>query len=320
MPAGNAHNKQTAKQAKAAFKARGSTHVSDSERRKLERGANLLERAKRIKDQDQRKKEWLKKRTEQEKKQGSDEQTVNLGTQLRLDKFGYKSSQFHLGNFFKTRAATTGNAKESQNEPWEHEAIDETSMLDIDPTIKPPEHTPKQQLANEDTTTINDWADFLDSSTQIERELSGVVKTSPEACQTKPRRHSFRSIPSWNSDEAFDDDDLADLDSSVQTMQQGPAMEKHSAIDGPAQDPVDDTALMPPPKFIPIAKPQSSTMGPPRMPVFRKAQTGPLRNDHKSSATHSRYTGTSMVQYGISTAELESMVADDIVLSQWTGG
>lgn len=99
---------QTTKQAKAAFKTRGGTHVSPAERRRLERGADLLARAERIKAQEAKKKERQEKKSrDQEAQQG---ETTKLSSQRKLDKFGYVSSQFHLGKFFSTTGGDDGPA------------------------------------------------------------------------------------------------------------------------------------------------------------------------------------------------------------------
>lgn len=142
MPSAPVITRQTAKQAKAAFKARGSVHVSSAERRKLERGAQLLERADRIKAQERRKKEWMKKRDEQGAQQKNEEDSTILGSQLRLDKFGYKSSQFHLGRFFgppkeEAQAPNLSSVKEEVNgesmEEYEDDNdFDEATMLGLD--------------------------------------------------------------------------------------------------------------------------------------------------------------------------------------------
>jgi len=294
----------------------------------------LLERAKRIKDQEQRKREWTKKRAEQEKKHGSEEQAINLGSQLRLDKFGYKSSQLHLGNFFKTRTAANDTIKE----PWEDEDIDENSMLDVEPSDKITGSGSKKHTAVEHTTEIHDWADFLDSSTQIERELSGVSKTTPQACKAMPKRsESFKSIPSWNSDDMFDDDDLIELDMSIQAMQQ--PTESRRSIKGTSAEeshqkskdtllmpPPDlpsvqrDSVLMPPPKTLPPLRTSKPTMGPPKTPASRTIPAQTSRQNSLPTAKPPAQSKPSWAEFGISTAELETLVADEIVLSQWSGG
>lgn len=269
----------------------------------------------------------MKKKAEQDAGQKSEEKAAAiLGSQLRLDKFGYKSSQLHLGNFFKSRAAVSKPAIVAEEEPWEQEDVDETFMLDVDQVSKPSENNNPKGSIEEETTAIHDWAEFLDSSTQIERELSGVACETSATHQNKSKRsNSFRSIPSWNSDEAFDDDDLMDLENSVQAAQQQTVVANTKSPPRPAQI-KNDKSLMPPPKMIPPPKtmppPKTPTpvMGPPKTPASRY----PLSRMSKTTATSTTHspqsTDISLGKYGITTADLENLVADDIVLSQWSGG
>lgn len=104
----DAVKKQTIKQAKASFKARGRPTLSEREARQLERAIELEQRAERAQEAEKRRAAAAKLRSEREKRAEThrQQQQVQLGTQRRCDRFGYKSSQFHLGAFFGMESAT----------------------------------------------------------------------------------------------------------------------------------------------------------------------------------------------------------------------
>jgi len=381
MPTAPTTTRQTAKQAKAAFKARGSSHVSSVERRKLERGAQLLERADRAKAQERRKKEWMKKREEQGNQQKSDEGSKVLGSQLRLDKFGYKSSQFHLGHFFgppKTSLHRDDGNGANKDDYDDDDGLDEGTLLELDQSTSNPEDAIRGQDCS--IHGAADWSDFLETSTQIARELSGSIiqeSTTPQKTKrTLGRSRSLVSVPSWNSDEAFNDEDLAELDNQIESARRQIQMDQ-------------DKLLMPPPRFPAFSKSSASVLAaPPKLvsseslPSARAISNGtlsstnvpalnmlspanpfisammppprlptPIRNSklninvlgassksrqvatkmlppkvigcHKTDAGNvqsRKDSNPSLASYGISIADLESLAADDIVLSQWSGG
>lgn len=118
--------KHTTKSAKAEFKARGRPSLTAKEQRQLERAIELDKRAERIKQAEQRRGEAAKKRAEKEGREKEkekekakfgqqDTRTAQLGSQRRCDRFGYKSSQFHLGAFFG-RPRPAGGATPPQHE------------------------------------------------------------------------------------------------------------------------------------------------------------------------------------------------------------
>ena len=394
MPTVPAPTRQTTKQAKAAFKARGSTHVSSTERRKLERGAQLLERADKAKAQERRKKEWMKKREEQGNQQKSDEGSKVLGSQLRLDKFGYKSSQFHLGRFFgppKTHAQSPKLSSKTEDENGENmdeyaddDDFDEHTLLELDPS------TNNSSFSNHDqdhsTHGATDWSYFLESSTQIARELSGdMVQESvmpQNTSKTSGRSRSLVSVPSWNSDEAFGDEDLAELDDQVESVQRQIRTDKDKLLMPPPRMSIPSKpsayafAMLPPSKRTgsgkspssrpsidgmpppppPPAKTSAVSMPPPAKPFTFDMPSPPIRpvsatnfrsrnvvsaapfRSHKATTIQPLLRATnhaeirageaqsrkdddpSLASYGISAADLEILAADDIVLSQWSGG
>lgn len=247
-----ARKRQTLKQAKALFKARGPTSVSAAERRRLERGAQLLERANRIKEQEQRKQNQLRKDVQTEAKDRRNQKPVLLGTQHKLDKFGYKSSQFHLGAFFTAARPSLATDKRTVSpEPWDDGDVDDDTLLDI--ADESPVHEPKlKQISDghigQDTTPTrgfaykqrlspvgdNDnfapWDDLLESSTQIARELANEKPTpqKPSPC--------FSSFGSGDFD--WSAEDIEELDASLHCVSEKTAYLGDS----------DARAMLPPPK------------------------------------------------------------------------
>lgn len=298
---------QTIKQAKAAFKARGPTAVSAAERRRLERGAQLLERATKIKEQEQRKKDQLRKKEIQEtKEQTPQKPAVLLGTQRRLDKFGYKSSQFHLGAFLKPSRPLV-LSKENTDvpaEPWDDgdEVVDDDVLLDI--VTEVPSQQRDTGRANEDRAAtieplqedqedsspsteedFGEWDDFIQSSTQLARELSSDRPTVKNT-SAPPTLH-FSSFGSADFD--FSVEDFEDLEKQAVSEQAGDRKNKSPSATIACDDDM-DRKRMPPPN-LPL---------PPRPRRLRSATSEPA--------------------VGISLAELESLVNEEIELTQLPGG
>lgn len=320
--------KQTLKQAKAAFKARGSTFVTDTEKRQLERGAVLLQRAERIKEAETRRKEVLKKKALQDAKATK---ACLLGTQRINDRFGHQRSQFHLGAFLKPKAAIPAVApaplpalqEESPTEPWEDDdGVDDDTLLDlagespvttlkVPPTQAPSQQTPsktrgvvKHQLVSPSTTDeFGSWGDLLEGSSQLARDLSILQKPNP------PTTRSFDRIPSFTSaDFDLSADDLEELEWSINnlpTQQNTTAPQANDVEDMQSlfetenkQQEVErdvDRKLMPPPPIIPFKRSlPTSTAG--------------------SSAAR---TTVPPATHGISLADLECLASEEIELSQF---
>lgn len=95
---------KTLKQAKAAYKTRSEQPLTEREQKQLERSLQLDRRAWALREREKTTRlDTAKKRAAQEKAQR--EEQARLGTQRRCDKFGFASSQFHLGAFFRRPAA-----------------------------------------------------------------------------------------------------------------------------------------------------------------------------------------------------------------------
>lgn len=346
---------QTIKQAKAAFKARGSVAVSSAEQRRLERGATLLERASRLKEQEQRRKLQAKRRDEQPAK----DKPVQLGTQVKLDKFGYKSSQFHLGAFLKASRRQSVAGK-SEEEPWDSEDVDDDTLLDI-AVASDVQHPPKPKAASTMTRKtsvlksasnhqidspfhedLSHWDDFLESSTQLERELSSEKQIAPtKSSKSMPRISSFNSV---DFDLDLSTEDLEELElgfaqtripppprpaSSWESASKRDFMttSTKSVVDRktmPPQPPFTskqnkmDSKLMPSPNFLPAAKSKSIAPPPPRL-LARSNKHPPSNRVTKPKHVPSRPANLN-IPLGISLADLESLAAEDIQLTQYDGG
>ena len=111
-PAPLPNRPQTIKQAKAAYKSRGQPSLTEKEKRQLDCAIELDRRAWRSKEADKRKAEAAKKRLENEQKQKEELERLRLGSQRRCDRFGYKSSQMHLGAFLNKRSVRSEYQKE----------------------------------------------------------------------------------------------------------------------------------------------------------------------------------------------------------------
>ncbi|KAK3716548.1 hypothetical protein LTR37_006444 [Vermiconidia calcicola] len=304
-PAGRA---QTIKQAKAAFKARGRPALTEREQKQLERSIELDRRASKAKEAEKKKAEAAEKRSEKDRKDREERLKVQLGTQRRCDKFGYKSSQMHLGAFLgksrvqhETQRVNSGAlAGVSDDDSFGDSGVDDETLLDAlcgmqglekgghtthrtDDELKKPsptthQHQPakKSHAAIAPTPYLNSeldlfWAE-LDSSTQIARELSTSPPTGPQQQRSMTSSHTG----SFGSDEF----DLTVED--LEELQPSPAQQKI----------VEDRKLMPPPPLPGRDPPLAKS-------IMEKATT---------------------LDYGFTLNELESFVDDDLQLTQANPG
>lgn len=291
------HRPQTLKQARAAYRASTNGAVSEAERKRLDRLVELDRRAWRAKETEKRRAEALKKKAEKDDKERSN---VHLATQRKCDKFGYRSSQMHLGAFFgrpgvaTNGARTAGDGFESFVEDEEFgdedlgdhvllDALDTegskllahapTSASDGRPSSGIPRKAP-EQARHKPAVSSDDLLEFHDfgSSTQVARELDIEMPGKREATDRPIRTTSSCSNGEFGS---FDltDDDLEELDESVDLRPTGPQLKTVT----------EDRTLMPPPPLPP----------PPIAKVL------PVR-----------------LQSGFTVAELEYFIDDDIQLTQ----
>lgn len=297
--------RQTIKQAKAAFKARGRPALSDAEQKQLERSLELDRRAWRSKEQEKRKAEAVRKREDKERKDREARQQAMLGTQRRCDRFGYKSSQFHLGAFFGSEAPkqlqTTLESVPSEDEFFDDSDVDDQTLLDaleitgqhplsdgIMPSVPLRSGVCTQRPTAVPSPTVEvDLSDFweeLGSGTQIAREL----EAQPDAGLVSDSNMRATSFNSGDFDLTMED--MEDLESSI------PAVSKVEQ----------DRKLMPAPA-LPLKALNAPT-------VEAKApdhSPAPVRPYHSNDSVTQRppYAGFTMT-------ELETFVDDDLQLTQ----
>lgn len=163
---------KTLKQAKAAFKARDETPITEREAKQLERALQLDRRAWALREREKTRADVTKKRLAQEKAQKDEER--RLGTQRRRDRFGFKSSQFHLGAFFQKPGLNVaeGNAVVEGNQS---EAVGEMELRD-----EQGEHAGlvAQHNAADDDEFEDEFEDSIDDESLLE------ALQSPESVRT----------------------------------------------------------------------------------------------------------------------------------------
>lgn len=188
------HRPQTLKQAKKAYKKAGALpRFSDAEIRRLNRAAELQERADRMKEKDRKRKANLKKREERLAKEREERKKAHLPA---VKEAHIAASQLQL-------AFPCGAIK--RKEEWTRAALGDVVVQSrqIKPTDDPSISIPKcplQQITaicsksapfstseNLWNTCVEDWDEFLVSNTQLERELSVPrVKTPLMICTRDP--------------------------------------------------------------------------------------------------------------------------------------
>lgn len=175
---------KTIKQAKAAFKARDETPITEREQKQLERSLQLDRRAWALREREKNRADAAKKRLAQEKAQKDEER--RLGTQVRRDRFGFKSSQFHLGAFFRKPGMAVGN------DPIVEESGRESAVVEAQ-AAQPDEQRERASFVCENTTGNEDeWDDEfgfedVDDESLLEALQSPeAVRTSKPEPETKP--------------------------------------------------------------------------------------------------------------------------------------
>jgi len=342
----------TIKQAKAAFKSRTEQPLTEREQKQLERGLQLDRRAWALREREKNKLDSAKKRVAQEKAQKDEER--RLGTQRRNDKFGFKSSQFHLGAFFRKPAPVgqagaddkgdvavadgagcrdrgdDGKATDSVIENMEfgdedeyddeYEDLDDESLLEAlqSPEVRrvskaplmdhgkpnismpPPPRPGAAHVSSEPTDQDLEWHDFLESSTQIAREIE-AEETDPPCVETRTpavqKTHRMGSFSSGSFE--LTEDDVEQLDPTP-----------HIAID------VDQHAKRQQEK----AAEERLKMPPPPLPFPRGQPETGHKSKHQRDKTDSvpvgPKSGVVTEDLGFTMTQLESFVEEDLELSQ----
>ena len=264
-PAPPTSRPQTLKQAKAAYKSRNQVSLTEKEKRQFDRAIELDRRAWRSKEADKRRAEAAKKKAEKDRNQAAELERIRLGSQRRCDRFGYKSSQMHLGAFLSKRSAGSGDMKgslqslgeESEENSFDDDDLDDETLLDALNTAKgagkqhirpitaaahneittktpstPSTHHRPSHISAPAMDDIESFWEELDSSTQIARDLSSHTPKN-KAVRFASAASSFSS---------------GDFDLTIEDMEELDAQ--------PAQlsKPEKDRKLMPPPPL-----PQHST-------------------------------------------------------------
>lgn len=346
----------TIKQAKAAYKTRAEQPLTEREKKQLERSIQLDRRAWGLREREKNKLDLAKKRAAQEKAQKDEERRI--GTQRRNDKFGFKSSQFHLGAFFRkpgpvpladlkdgkvdianeqpdvSKTATTVtpevemNVDKGQNEYLdddssdEFEGVDDESLLEalqspevvrINPVspdaqarsvvsmlppprpafVKSTHNNPARLLMQENEDL--EWQDFLDSSTQIAREISTEAPATRLSPAYVPATKETLRMGSFSSGSfEFTEDDIEELDPTpCPRVQHGQTPEQAKAAS--------ERIAMPPPPL------------PHKQCAQEPEQEGSRRGFISKYATEQSCTHNDI---GFSMTQLESFVEDDLQLTQ----
>lgn len=193
------HRPQTLKQAKKAFKKAGALpRFSDAEIRRLNRAAELQERADRAKEKERKRKANLKKREERLAKEREARKKAHLPD---VKEAHIAASQLQLAfpggaikrNEERNRAALGNDSiQPRQNNPKPTDdagvSILKCPLPQITPTVAmSSKSTPFAMSENAWDTSVEDWDEFLVSNTQLERELSAPrVKAPPMICTRDP--------------------------------------------------------------------------------------------------------------------------------------
>lgn len=284
---------QTTKQAKAAHKARNRVGISETQRKQLERDSLLHRRAWASKERDKGHDVAAQNRAEKlQREQAALSDAARFGTQRRLDKFGHKSSQFHLNAFFH-HGTSVGRHVPSRDEAFDAD-FDEDAVLALLKT--PAGCTDKSTdvcstaaviktvdcLAAEETCKFEHhdmedmWQEF-DSSTQIARDLNnGGVQDDSRVSRAS------------SNTSAASDSDLFEQNITSFDMTEIPLDEARVARSA--------TVLMPPPKVRPDATESN---------IARSTQCSFGHTVNPADTTHT-----------FSATQLETYLDEDLVLTQ----
>lgn len=224
MPAASpprARPKQTLKAAKASFRSRGQPSLSERAARQLRRSADLDRRAWGVKAREKRRSDLARERAEKEKREQAELRRVQMGTQRRKDRWGFKGSQMHLGAFLGgggVERVVVGRERATPDAEPDREASDDFGEIDDDallqallsprarcqakaeptrsdspvhthapPPPPPPPPTLRRAVTAPPRALFDEFADCWDelgSSTQIARELAAEEEKQSIPAQT----------------------------------------------------------------------------------------------------------------------------------------
>lgn len=191
------HRPQTLKQAKKAFKKAGALpRFSDAEIRRLNRAAELQERADREKEKERKRKANLKRREEKLAKEREARKKAHLPdvkeghiapSQLQLAFPGAAINRMEE----RTRAALGDDSvqpRQNNIKPPDDDGISilKCPLQQITPAVtNNSKSAPFAKSENPWDTCVEDWDEFLVSNTQLERELSAPRVRTPLISYTR---------------------------------------------------------------------------------------------------------------------------------------
>lgn len=335
---------KTIKQAKAAYKNRTEQPLSEREQKQLERAVQLDRRAWGIREREKNKLDLAKKRAAQEKAQKDEERKI--GTQRRNDKFGFKSSQYHLGAFFrkpgaaplpdlmegtidgvqpgvKDKVVEPVPERRSDSEEDEFEDVDDETLLEAlqspevtravrthsdsqinEPDIKmpppprpaflPTSKGPSRQTPAQAERDF-EWHDFLESSTQIAREIGRETSAPHEQASKVPgTREALRTGSFSSGSFELTEDDIEQLDPTPSVRTECRQGEEPSN-----------------------AAKERMKMPPPPVPSKKCVQKQAIGNfETHSRSTHPVEPIHNSDDLGFSLSQLEDFMEDDLQLTQ----
>lgn len=185
------HRPQTLKQAKKAFKKAGALpRFSDAEIRRLNRAAELQERADREKEKERKKKANLKKREEREARKKAHLPDVKCGhlapSQLQL---AFPDAAINRMEE-RTLGANSIQPRQNNHKPTGDAVVSILKCPLQQMTPVATNNSKSAPFATSETpwdTCVEDWDEFLVSNTQLERELSAPrVKAPLMSCTRDP--------------------------------------------------------------------------------------------------------------------------------------
>ncbi|KAK0362740.1 hypothetical protein LTR02_009425 [Friedmanniomyces endolithicus] len=331
--------KSTIKQAKADFKARGRPTLSALEQRQLERSVQLDRRAWGVKEREKRKAEATRKRTVEagRREQGERESKALRGEEgsRRCDRFGYLSSQLHLGAFLgggvrvqhrkevaerAEKVEDDAGLRMEEEESFGDSGVDDETLInalaspkatkseeseqpraDSAVPVSAPSLTavPQHSAAQPPPTTIDEPSDFWDelgSGTQIARELASEETAKPP--KSSSHRPAIRTAT---------------------TLPRGVTLAPGVPSKAPpksASDTERDRKLMPPPMMNPPPKPLSDSR---QLRVSRPPPSIPDAGRPMARAVGSRSKPATNATY-FTKMELETFVDEALQLTQVVPG
>ncbi|MCJ1258863.1 hypothetical protein MMC24_006697 [Lignoscripta atroalba] len=185
MPAPTGHPPQTLRQAKKAYKSAGAIpRISEAEKRRLQRSAELQQRADRLKEREKQKRETQRKKTEKELREKEERRRRGIPDKDE----GYISPrQVRIGVFLgrgdHARCGAKGQGSDHETE------LKTMGMATVQQQASPTTRRPLQRVASNPKSKNTspeealskkrsfshieeDWTAMFPSNTQLERELS----------------------------------------------------------------------------------------------------------------------------------------------------